>query len=246
MKHLTLEIAAFTLHGVFRAIEGGADRIELCENPNEGGTTPSFGMLKAINTLTTLPVFPIIRPRGGHFVYSAQEYEVMKNDINLCKDLGYKGVVLGLLFANGQIDIERTAGLVNLASPMEVTFHRAFDRSKNPMLALEDIIQCGCTRILTSGQHPSVTNGLGLVKDLLVQAANRIIIMPGSGLNSKNVGEIARKTGAHEFHTAARVQLADVTAFSPSSMNEQLTFISVDEKEVRLIREALDTLDEDF
>ena len=242
MSRFILEIAAFTLEGVLQAIEGGADRIELCENPNDGGTTPSFGMLKKVKALTDIPVFPIIRPRGGDFVYSQNEFDIMKDDIKLCKELGYAGVVFGLLNKDGQVDIEKTAALVSLASPMEVTFHRAFDRCKDPLKALEDVIHCGCTRILTSGQYASVIDGINLVSELRIQAAKRIIIMPGSGLNSKNVGEIAGKTGAQEFHTAARIKHTDELVFSPPSMNESLSFISVDQEEVRLIREALDSL----
>jgi len=125
---------------------------------------------------------------------------------------------------------------------MEVTFHRAFDRCIDPLQALKEVIHCGCTRILTSGQYPSVYDGINLVRELVIQSAERIIIMPGSGLNSKNVGEIAGKTGAQEFHTAARIKHTDKWVFSPSSMNESLSFISVDQEEVRLIREALDSI----
>jgi copper homeostasis protein len=242
MQMYVLEIAVFTLDGALRAVEGGANRLELCENPNDGGTTPSYGMLKKISAAMTIPVFPIIRPRGGDFVYSTDEVDVMKHDILLCKELGYEGIVLGCLDAEGNIDSELLASLITLASPMHVTFHRAFDRCKNPLTALEDIIACGCKRILTSGQHPSVEDGVSLVKKLMALAQDRIIIMPGSGLNSMNVAKIASETGAVEFHTAARKRVHRPFILSPETMHEELSFISVDTQEVSNIRKVLDRI----
>lgn len=242
MQNYTLEIAAFTLDGAILASEAGAHRIELCDNAEDGGTTPSYGMLKLAKEKIRIPIFPIIRQRGGDFVYSDEEFEAMKYDINLCKQLGFEGVVIGILLASGQIDKARTAELVNLAKPMQVTFHRAFDRSIDPMNALEEIIECGCTRILTSGQFPSVMNGLVLIKQLIHQAAQRIIIMPGSGLKSSNVFEIAQHTGAVEFHTAARKKVFQQGVSSPLNMNENLTYVSVDTTEIQNIRKILDAL----
>jgi len=240
MNKYLLEIAAFTLDGLLTAAKSGADRIELCENPHDGGTTPSYGMLHGIKEVATIPIFPIIRPRGGDFVYSEYEFEVMKTDILLCKELGYPGLVTGLLNEKGEVDIARTSLLVSLAGPMQVTFHRAFDRTSSPMQALEDIIECGCSRILSSGQFPSVTDGIHLLRSLVEIAGERIIIMPGSGLNSGNVKEIAEVTNACEFHTAARKKING--ASSPSTMKEVLSFVSVDEDEVRSIRSVLDAL----
>jgi len=242
MQQYCLEIACFTLEGALLAQQAGAYRIELCENPSDGGTTASYGMLKKVKDLISIPVFPIIRPRGGDFVYSNQEFDVMKYDIEICKQLGYEGVVFGILNEEGDVDIERTDELVKLASPMQVTFHRAFDRSSNPLKALEDIIQCGCHRILSSGQFPSVIDGLPLLKQLILQANKRIIIMPGSGLNSMNVIDIATATGAFEFHTAARKKITRSEIVSPSSMNETLSFISVDQEEIKNINLALDSI----
>src|SRR6478735_5805917 len=148
---MTLEIAVFNIQSAIMAANAGADRLELRENPYDGGTTPSYGTLKTVREKVSIPVFPIIRPRGGDFLYSDEEYEVMKKDILLCKDLGFEGVVIGMLLPEGSIDINRTAKLVKLAYPLEVTFHRAFDRAKDPLKSLEDIIKCGCQRILTSG-----------------------------------------------------------------------------------------------
>lgn len=242
MNHFCLEIATFTLDGALIAEKSGANRIELCENPNDGGTTPSYGMLKKARSLISIPIFPIIRPRGGDFVYSQYEFEAMKYDISLCKDLGYEGIVIGILDKDGHVDLERTSALVSLAQPLQVTFHRAFDRTKNAVESLEKIIDCGCSRILTSGQTPSVINGLDLIKDLIEKALDRIIIMPGSGLNSSNIEQIARTSKAKEFHTAARMKLHDEKIYSPASMNEQLSNISVNGEEVKLIRTKLDEI----
>ena len=234
-----LEIAVFTIQGALQAADAGADRLELCENPADGGTTPSMGTLKQIREIISIPVFPIIRPRGGNFVYDTHEINVMKEDILLCKQLGFEGVVFGVLDKEGNVDMEVTNSLTALAHPMQVTFHRAFDRTVNPMQALADIITCGCSRILTSGQYPNVMDGLTLISDLIIAAENKIIIMPGSGLNSKNILSILKQTKALEFHTAARKKMINEGIFSPESMNEQLSFIGVDEEEVRAIKHIL-------
>ena len=170
-----LEIAVFNISSALAAANAGADRIELCENPTEGGTTPSFGTLKAIREKIAIPVFPIVRPRGGDFLYSDEEFEVIKKDVLLIKDLGFEGIVFGLLKKDGTIDKQRTAKLVELAYPLEVTFHRAFDRAAEPSRSLEEIITCGCQRILTSGQVPNAVDGKELIKQLVQQADERII-----------------------------------------------------------------------
>jgi copper homeostasis protein len=165
-----LEIAVFNIESAISAIAAGADRIEFCENPMEGGTTPSYGSLKTLIHKTKTPVFPIIRPRGGDFLYSDDEFDSMKSDLLLVKDLGYPGAVIGLLKKDGHIDIDRTAALVSIADNMEITFHRAFDRCIDPLKGLEDIIQTGCKRILTSGQVPHVSNALPLITQLVNNA----------------------------------------------------------------------------
>lgn len=246
MSKRLLEIAAFTLQGALTAAANGADRIELCENPFDGGTTPSFGMLQVARDKLHVPVFPIIRPRGGDFVYSPDEIDVMMRDITVCKQLGYEGVVFGILDAVGNVSVNMMKTLVQLASPMQVTMHRAFDRSRDAKEALEDCIACGCARILTSGQHPSVEDGLPLIRDLVELAAGRIIILPGSGLNSCNVARIATISRAGEFHTAARTSLAGDHRYSPATMQENLQFTGVDGREVAAIREVLDQLPDEI
>ncbi len=238
-KKYILEIASFTLEGALEAAKAGAHRIELCDNAADGGTTPSYGMLAEAKKKIKIPIFPIIRPRGGNFVYSKAEFECIKEDVNLCKKLGYEGVVLGFLTEKGQVDSKKLKSIVKLASPMKVTFHRAFDRTKNAFKALEDIINCGCHRILSSGQYPSVYDGKENIRILIEKAKERIIIMPGSGLNSGNVKEIALLTGATEFHTAARKSINDKKIYSPKTMNEKLAYTSVDKEEIKNILKAL-------
>ena len=240
MQHI-LEIAAFTLHGAIEAQLAGADRIELCENAADGGTTPSFGFLKQAKENLHIPVFPIIRPRGGDFTYSKEEFEIIKSDIQLCHDLGFEGVVIGMLDRNGNVDISQMKEAIRLCGAMQVTFHRAFDRCHNPSVALEQLIDHGVHRILTSGQHPKVSEGLPQLVKYVVQANQRIIIMPGSGLTSKNVAHIAKNTLASEFHTAARKSISNLF-ISPDTMNENLTLVSVDKEEVLAIKKELAAL----
>ena len=157
-----------------------------------------------VSSTISIPVFPIIRPRGGDFLYTRAEFDVMKNDIRLCKELGFAGVVIGLLLPDGSIDKERTKELVQLAAPMEVTFHRAFDRCNDPIRGLQDIIETGCKRILTSGQVPSAPDALDLLQTLVKEAGDNIIIMPGSGVRGNNIASIKTVTKAKEFHSSAR------------------------------------------
>src|SRR5574338_1713550 len=194
----TLEVIAFTIESVLLAQQSGAHRIELCDNPGEGGTTPGYGMIKTAREKTTLQLYPIIRPRGGDFLYSDEAFEVMKRDVMLCRELGCDGVVTGLLQADGSVDKKRTAALVEAAYPLGVTFHRAFDRVANPFEALEDIIATGCERILTSGLKPTAPEGAETLAQLVRQADYRIIIMPGSGVRSDNIAALARQKGAEE------------------------------------------------
>jgi len=235
----TLEIAAFNFTSALLAQQAGAGRIELCENAAEGGTTPSYGTLKQVRQKIHIPVFPIIRPRGGDFLFNDDEFEVMKYDVNLCKELGFDGLVTGLLNADGTVDIVRTAILVDLAYPMEVTFHRAFDRAIDPLQALEDVITTGCKRILTSGQVPNAFDNKELIKQLIEQADDRIIIMPGSGVRSNNIAAIAAYTGAVELHSSARISNPSLMQYLQKSMQEDLTTVTVDKDEVQKMNESL-------
>lgn len=234
-----LEIAVFNIQSALLAAAAGAHRLELCENPYDGGTTPSYGTLKTVREKISIPVFPIIRPRGGDFLYNDAEYEVICKDVQLCKELGFDGVVIGLLHADGSIDKERTKKLVDLAYPMEVTFHRAFDRAAHPLQALEDIIACGCNRILTSGQVPNAWDGRELIKQLVEKADDRIIIMPGSGVRSSNIKALADFTGATELHSSARELTPSGMQFQITGMQENLQNTIVDTTEIKKMLAAL-------
>ncbi|MGV8879251.1 MAG: copper homeostasis protein CutC [Sphingobacteriaceae bacterium] len=201
---INLEICANGVSSALAAQEGGAIRVELCDNLGEGGTTPSYGQIALARKLLSIQLYSIIRPRGGDFLYTDLEFEVMKADIKECVKLGCDGVVIGILKADGQIDIARCVELVELAKPLGVTFHRAFDVCANPSIALEDIIKVGCERILTSGARQTAMQGMRLIAELVQQAAGRIEIMPGSGVNENNIAELVEQTGATVFHTTAK------------------------------------------
>lgn len=200
---MTLEIAAFSLQDAIAAANAGADRIELCSNYNEGGITCSHEILRQARAQIQAPIFPIIRPRAGNFIYSDDEFDVMKEDIIFCKKLGFDGVVLGVLKEDKTVDIDKTRELVELAHPLPVTFHRAFDETINPFEALEDIISCRCKRILTSGQKSTAFDGKDLLKQLVESSSQRITIMPGGGIRSNHIKELKEYIVATEFHSAA-------------------------------------------
>ena len=233
MSKVSLEIAVFSVEAALSAIAAGADRIEFCENPNDGGTTPSYGSLVTLKKLASKPVFPIIRPRGGDFLYTPAEFESIKADVLIAKELGYPGVVIGLLNTDGSIDTKRTTELVQLAAPMEVTFHRAFDRCNDPLKGMEDIIASGCKRILTSGQVPNAADALPLLYELVQKANGRIIIMPGSGVRSNNIQEIIKLTGATEIHSSARKMFPSKMSYTKETMKEEMKFTGVDEIEIK-------------
>ena len=235
-----LEVIGFTIESCMIAQAAGAHRIELCDNPSEGGTTPSYGFIKTARENLSIELYPIIRPRGGDFLYSEIEFEVMKADIENCKNLGCDGVVIGILHADGTVDKKRCKQLVEIAHPMKVTFHRAFDRTNDPFKAMEDIISIGCERILTSGQKNLATDGEELLNKLVKQANNRIIIMPGSGVNSDNIETLVKNTNATEFHTSARTFVNSKMEFINESMDEQLTSVSAMSDEIKKIIEIFE------
>jgi copper homeostasis protein len=199
---LFLEICVDSVESAIRAQEGGAQRVELCDNLLEGGTTPSAGTIELARKYLTIALNVIIRPRGGDFFYSDIEYEIMRRDIEIAKQLGADGVVIGLLNPNGTIDKKRTKALIDLARPMSVTFHRAFDMTRDPFAALETLIELGADRILTTGQEATVVEGLELIAELVKRANNRIIIIPG-GAKEHNIARVAKISGAREFHMTA-------------------------------------------
>ena len=234
-----LEIIAFNIESCQIAQVSGANRIELCDNPGDGGTTPSYGFIKKAREILQIELYCMIRPRGGDFFYSDEEFDIMKADVLTAKQLGCDGVVIGLLHKDGSVDKERSKILVQLAYPMGVTFQRAFDRVNDPFKALEDIIETGCERVLTSGLVPSCLDGAALIAKLIQQANERIVIMPGSGLRSSNVIEVAKITGAKEFHTSARIFVNTKMDFVIAAMDEDLKQVMVDGDEVKKIAELL-------
>lgn len=199
-----IEIATSDFLTTKSAVEGGADRIELCANLAEGGITPSYGHIKKCREVFSVLVYPIIRPRGGDFLYNDEEFGIMLQDVKLCKQLGCDGVVIGLLNKDGTIDSKRTSLLIEAAYPLGVTFHRAFDRCRDPFEAMEQLIEIGCERILTSGQKPLATDAVELIAQLNKVADDRIIIMPGSGVRKENIKMLAERTGSMEFHSSLR------------------------------------------
>ena len=200
----TIEIASSDFRTTAAAVQGGADRIELCANLAEGGTTPSYGHVRQCREAFDISICPIVRPRGGDFLYNDAEFDIMKQDIRICRDLACDGVVIGLLQMDGSLDLERIKRLVEWAYPMQVVFHRAFDRCRDPFEAMEQLIGLGVERILTSGQRPTAPEGVGLIRQLREKADGRITIMPGSGVVPDNVRWLAVETGCTEFHASLR------------------------------------------
>lgn len=234
-----LEICAFNLPSATLAQQAGADRIEFCASPDEGGVTPSHGLIRSARESLGIPLYPIIRPRGGDFLYTDEEFRVMLRDIEYCKQTGCNGVVIGMLNSDGSVDQARCARLVETAYPLGVTFHRAFDWAINPFEALETIIQIGCERILTSGQRPTAEQGIALIDELVREADDRIVIMPGSGVRSSNIVLLAEKTGASQFHTSARVKQVSTMNFVNAQMKEAQDLVMAGEEEIRKIKAQL-------
>lgn len=199
-----LEICANSVASCVEAQKGGAYRVELCAAIPEGGTTPSYGDIAVARELLDIKLNVIIRPRSGDFLYSLLEHKIMLKDIEIARQLGVDGVVIGCLTAEGEVDMERNRELIDAAGDMSVTFHRAFDMCRDPFDSLERIISLGCHRILTSGQQQQAEQGIPLLKELVQRANDRIIIMPGSGINMHNIAAIAKESGAKEFHLSAR------------------------------------------
>jgi copper homeostasis protein len=213
----TLEVCANSIQSAINAQEAGAHRVELCENLEQGGTTPSYGLIKLARKSLSIKLNVLIRPRTGDFLYTHFEYQTIKEDIKIAKQLGADGVVCGILLSNGDVDVARTKELFELAKPMSFTFHRAFDLTNDPFKSLEDIISCGADRILTSGQQPSAIQGEHLIKELVKQSHERIIIMPGSGVNEDNI-EYLMETGATEFHMSGSAPIESGMTFRKLGM----------------------------
>jgi len=243
---MRIEICVDSVAGALAAERGGADRVELCDNLLEGGTTPSAGCIKLARRHLKIGLQVIIRPRGGDFLYNDHEMEVIREDIRVAKELGANGVVIGCLTAEGDIDRQRTGELIQLARPLNVTFHRAFDMCRDVRQGLEDLISLGVDRVLTSGQEESCSEGLELIAALQKQAAGRIIVMPGGGITPRNVRRIVDATGVSEVHLSARGPVESKMRFRNSRCYmggtlrpPEFTWKTTDENAVRTVVESL-------
>ena len=242
---MKLEICVDSVESAIAAAKGGATRIELCSALSEGGVTPSAGLISAVRAAVDIDLFVIIRPRGGDFVYSSHELEVMRRDILDAKSRNVDGVVLGILTGAGEIDTGRMQNMIELARPLGVTFHRAFDVCADLHRALEDVIACGADRILTSGGKPDALAGVATIAELHKKAAGRIRIMPGGGIRASNVRTLALKTGVLEVHTSLNKN-AEESAELGSAQNAYKSY-RVFEEDVRAFKraaeETVDTAD---
>ncbi|WP_185286690.1 copper homeostasis protein CutC [Chryseobacterium indologenes] len=209
-----IEIACFNPESAIIAFENGADRIELCDGLSEGGTTPGFDTTKELRQKINIPIFVMIRPRGGDFTYSDEEFEQMKEELMRLKSLKVDGFVFGILNENDEVNIEQNKTLVEMAKPLPCTFHRAFDRASGLENTLENVIECGFKTILTSGQKPNVSDGKENLKKLVELSDGRIEILVGGGLRSSNIEEIREVTKAGYFHSSA---ITDGGAFANAS-----------------------------
>ncbi len=244
-----IEICCFSLESAITAQKSGASRIELCGGMFEGGTTPSAGLIKRVRANLSILVYVMIRPRGGDFCYSETEFEVMKEDILMAKSLGADGLVFGLLNPDGTIDTLRTKELVELAQPLGVTFHRAFDVADEPLRALEDIIACGCERILTSGQKNMAHEGISCLQQLVENAGNRIEIMAGSGVNASNASQLLAMgvkalhlTGKSSRESRMKYRKEDVCMTNISQTNEYELY-EADEAKCKAVVEVFNRRD---
>ena len=247
MPH-SLEICVDSIDSALAAERGGAHRIELCSSLLEGGLTPSAGFIRAVRERVSLTLFVMIRPRGGDCLYSQAEFEAMKEDVRTAKSLGANGMVLGLLTEDGRVDVSRTLELVKLASPLEATFHRAFDVSVNLDQSLEDVVLTGAKRILTSGGAQTAPEGVDQIRKLVETARDRIIIMAGSGINSRNALRVLAATSVNEIHASAKAPAASGMRYHRdvamgSGQQDEYTRLVADEKEVRALAAILTECD---
>lgn len=237
-----LEVCANSFVSALAAERGGAMRVELCENMAEGGTTSSYGQIKLCVERLTLAVWPTIRPRGGDFLYTDDEFEIMKEDIKFCKEIGCDGVVTGILLPNGEIDEERCSTLIALAHPMPIAMHRAFDACSDLEKALEVIIKLGFVRILTSGGAPTAYLGMAQIMKFVKLAGNRIEIMPGAGVNQGNIIKIRDTTGAKCFHSSARVKIKSKMTYQQEECNVDFPVDQCDQTSLNMVKKMVEAL----
>lgn len=210
-----IEICLESVESVIAAEKGGADRVELCSDLFEGGLTPTIGTVKTALKKSNIKINAMIRPRGGDFCYSDEEFEVMKEDIKAFKETGINGIVFGILTPEGDVDIKRSKEIIELARPLAVTFHRAFDMTRDPYKSLEELIELGVDRVLTSGQEATVPEGADLLEELVQIAGDRIIVMPGCGITERNFPKLRDKIKAKEYHIYLPYETTSKMKFHP-------------------------------
>ena len=242
---IDIEICIDSVESAIAAGRGGAQRVELCSALSEAGITPSSGLIHRVRQAISIDLSVIIRPRGGHFVYSDHEFEVMRHDIRHAQSLGANGVVLGTLTRDHRVDTERTRQLVEVARPLSVTFHRAFDLCTDLDEALEDVISCGADRILTSGGSQTALEGVDRIARLHQAAAGRIRIMPGSGVRASSVAHLVKSTAVLDVHTSlnskGQAVPSESGAASISSIIDETAPWVVREEDVRAFKAAVDS-----
>jgi copper homeostasis protein len=226
------EVCAFNIQSAIIAEKAGAARVELCDNPVEGGTTPSYGTIKQTREKISILLYPIIRPRSGNYLYDDNEFDIIKHDILMCKELGCNGISIGVQKIDGEIDTEKLKQIVEWAYPMGVTCNRAFDATPDPFKALEDIISAGCERVLTSGQKTSAPDAGDILQQLVKQGGERIIIMPGAGIKSTNIEKLKFESGAKEYHGSARKAIANPMLFANPLVTDFGNVYLADEEEL--------------
>lgn len=234
MKY-NLEVCSFTIQSCIIAEEVGATRIELCDNPLEGGTTPSYGTIRNARERVTIQLFPIIRPRSRDYYYDDDEWQIVLDDVSMCKELGCDGVSIGAQKINGEIDPDRMKRIVEVAYPMEVTCNRAFDAVPDLFSALETLVDAGCRRVLTSGLAETAPEGAELLGKLVKQSGDRISIMPGAGVRSSNILDLIKETGAREYHTSARAAVQSTMEFSNPKVTDAGNMYVADRDELARI-----------
>lgn len=227
------EVCAFNIQSAIIAERAGAYRVELCDNPVEGGTTPSYGAIMETREQIRIKLYPIIRPRAGNYLYDDHEFSIMKRDILFCRENGCDGISVGIQKINGEIDTDRLKQIVEWAAPLGVTCNRVFDCAPDPIKALEDVISCGCERILTSGLKSAAPDASSLLAKLVELAGDRIVIMPGAGINSKNIAKLAEQTNAREFHGSARRIASNPVTFITKEVSDYGNVYITDEQEVK-------------
>lgn len=242
------ELCSYSIEACYTAARLGVDRVEICASPAEGGVTPSMGLIKRACEIPDIETSVMIRPRGGDFLYTDEEFELMKRDINYAREAGATGVVLGILTEDGRVDVERTRMLVEEAQGMDITFHRAIDMTRDYLQAVEDVISTGCTRILTSGGYNKAIDGAANIGRAVAVAAGRIEIMAGSGVTATNALQLAM-TGVDALHFSAKKMMPGrmtyrnpLIAMGGDTSMDEYALRGVDEKEVKSIIELIHQL----